>query len=53
MSIIKKLLIPVAVVALISLGLAGCEKKEKKPDESEKKEEEPKSNDKPAEDKKE
>jgi len=31
MSIIKKLLIPVAVVALISLGLAGCEKKEKKP----------------------
>ena len=31
MNIIKKLLIPVAIVAMISLGLAGCDKKGKKP----------------------
>ena len=31
MNIIKKLLIPVAIAAIISLGLAGCDKKGKKP----------------------
>jgi len=31
MNIIKKLLIPVAIAAMISLGLAGCDKKGKKP----------------------
>ena len=31
MNIIKKLLIPVAIAAMISLGLAGCDKKIKKP----------------------
>ena len=31
MNIIKKLLIPVAIAAMISLGLAGCDKKDKKP----------------------
>ena len=31
MNIIKKLLIPVAISAMISLGLAGCDKKGKKP----------------------
>ena len=31
MNIIKKLLIPVAIAAMISLGLAGCNKKGKKP----------------------
>ena len=31
MNIIKKLLIPVAIAAMVSLGLAGCDKKGKKP----------------------
>ena len=31
MNIIKKLLIPVTIAAMISLGLAGCDKKGKKP----------------------
>jgi hypothetical protein len=31
MDIIKKLLIPVAIAAMVSLGLAGCDKKGKKP----------------------
>ena len=31
MNIIKKLLIPVAIAAMVSLGLAGCDKKIKKP----------------------
>ena len=31
MNILKKLLIPVAIAAIISLGLAGCDKKGKKP----------------------
>ena len=31
MNIIKKLLIPVAIAAMISLGLSGCDKKSKKP----------------------
>ena len=31
MNIIKKLLIPVAIAVMISLGLAGCDKKGKKP----------------------
>jgi predicted small lipoprotein YifL len=31
MNIIKKLLIPVAIAAMISLSLAGCDKKGKKP----------------------
>jgi len=31
MNIIKKLLIPVAIAAMVSLGLAGCDKKSKKP----------------------
>ena len=31
MNIIKKLLIPVAIAAMISLCLAGCDKKGKKP----------------------
>ena len=31
MNIIKKLLIPVTISAMISLGLAGCDKKGKKP----------------------
>ena len=31
MNIVKKLLIPVAIAAMISLGLAGCDKKGKKP----------------------
>ena len=31
MNIIKKLLIPVAIATMISLGLAGCDKKGKKP----------------------
>ena len=31
MNIIKKLLIPVAIAAIVSLGLAGCDKKIKKP----------------------
>ena len=31
MNIIKKLLIPVAIAAMISLGLAGCDKEGKKP----------------------
>ena len=31
MNIIKKLLIPVAIAVMISLGLAGCDKKIKKP----------------------
>ena len=30
MNIIKKLLIPVAIAAMVSLGLAGCDKKGKK-----------------------
>ena len=31
MNIIKKLLIPIAIAAMISLSLAGCDKKGKKP----------------------
>ena len=31
MNIIKKLLIPVAIAAMVSLGLVGCDKKGKKP----------------------
>ena len=31
MNIIRKLLIPVAIATVISLGLAGCDKKGKKP----------------------
>ena len=31
MNLIKKLLIPVAIAAMISLSLAGCDKKGKKP----------------------
>ena len=31
MNIIRNLLIPVAIAAMISLGLAGCDKKGKKP----------------------
>ena len=31
MNIIKKLLIPVAIASMVSLGLAGCDKKGKKP----------------------
>lgn len=31
MNIIKKLLISVAIAAMVSLGLAGCDKKSKKP----------------------
>jgi predicted small lipoprotein YifL len=31
MNIIRKLLIPVAIATMISLGLAGCDKKGKKP----------------------
>ena len=31
MNIIKKVLIPVAIAAMVSLGLAGCDKKGKKP----------------------
>ena len=31
MNILKKLLIPVAIAVMVSLGLAGCDKKGKKP----------------------